>query len=127
MLHLSRRLLAIGVLVLTGTAPLLSQRPVPSGPAAPAPAALERLKADVVREIDSLEAFTQQTVDMLFSMPELGFQEYDTSKYLVGLLREQGFTVTEGVAGIPTAWVATWGSGKPVIAFGSDLDSVPAT
>ena len=127
MTHLPRGLLAIGVLVLSGTAPLLSQRPEPAGAVALAPAVVERLKADALREVDSLETFTQQTVDMLFSMPELGFQEYDTSKYLVGLLREQGFTVTEGVAGIPTAWVATWGSGKPVIAFGSDLDSVPAT
>jgi aminobenzoyl-glutamate utilization protein B len=33
--------------------------------------------------------------------------------------------VREGVAGIPTAWVATWGSGKPVIALGSDLDGIP--
>src|SRR5206468_3275023 len=36
-----------------------------------------------------------------------------------------GFTVREGVAGIPTAWVATWGSGKPVISLGSDIDCIP--
>jgi len=56
---------------------------------------------------------------------ELGFQEFETSKYLVGILRANDFTVRENVAGIPTAWVATWGSGKPVIALGSDLDGIP--
>ena len=31
----------------------------------------------------------------------------------------------EGISGIPTAWMATWGSGKPVIALGSDIDGIP--
>jgi len=43
----------------------------------------------------------------------------------VAILRRNGFTVREGIAGIPTAWMATWGSGKPVIALGSDLDGIP--
>src|SRR5213079_1505217 len=51
--------------------------------------------------------------------------ETETSRYLVDLLRKNGFTVREGVAGIPTAWVATWGSGKPVISLGSDIDDIP--
>ena len=41
------------------------------------------------------------------------------------MLEKNGFTVERGVAGIPTAWVATWGSGKPVIALGSDIDGIP--
>src|SRR5712671_683051 len=64
-------------------------------------------------------------VDQIFSFAELGFQETETSRYLVDLLRKNGFTVREGYAGIPTAWVATWGSGKPVIALGSDIDGIP--
>ena len=43
----------------------------------------------------------------------------------MGILRKEGFQVEEGYAGIPTAWVATWGSGKPVIALGSDIDGIP--
>ena len=66
-------------------------------------------------------------IDQVFSFGELGFQEIETSRYLTGVLRKNGFTVTEGVAGIPTAWVATWGSGKPVIALGSDIDGLPQT
>ena len=63
--------------------------------------------------------------DMVFSFGELGFQEFETSKYLTGILKKNGFTVEAGVAGIPTAWMATWGSGKPVIALGSDIDCIP--
>jgi aminobenzoyl-glutamate utilization protein B len=67
----------------------------------------------------------QVMVDQVFSYGELGFQEFETSKYLTGLLEENGFTVERGVAGIPTAFVARWGSGKPVISLGSDIDDIP--
>jgi aminobenzoyl-glutamate utilization protein B len=67
----------------------------------------------------------QQMTDMVFSFGELGFQEFETSKYLTGILEQNGFTVERGVAGIPTAWVAKFGSGKPVIALGSDVDCIP--
>jgi aminobenzoyl-glutamate utilization protein B len=43
----------------------------------------------------------------------------------VDILKKNGFTVQEGIAGIPTAFMATWGSGKPVIALGSDIDGIP--
>ena len=86
---------------------------------------LARLKQDAVADVESRTRFTQQVVDQIFSFGELGFQEFETSKYLVALLRKEGFTVEEGYAGIPTAWVATWGSGKPVIALGSDIDGIP--
>jgi aminobenzoyl-glutamate utilization protein B len=67
----------------------------------------------------------QEMVDSVFSFGELGFQEVETSKYLTGVLEKNGFTIERGVSGIPTAWVATWGSGKPVIALGSDIDGIP--
>ena len=86
---------------------------------------LTALKAEAVRAVDARATFTQQMVDQIFSYGELGFQEFETSRYLVNLLRENGFTVEEGIAGIPTAWVATWGSGKPVISLGTDIDDIP--
>jgi aminobenzoyl-glutamate utilization protein B len=85
----------------------------------------DALKHDAITEIDALQTLTQQMVDSIFSFGELGFHEFETSKYLVRILKENGFRVEEGVAGIPTAWVATWGSGKPVIALGSDIDGIP--
>jgi aminobenzoyl-glutamate utilization protein B len=61
-------------------------------------------------------------VDQVFSFAEPAFQEVETAKYLTGILEKNGFTVERNYAGMPTAWVATWGSGKPVIALGSDVD-----
>lgn len=99
-----------------------------SAAAAPKPdPRLDRLKKEAASEVDKLAAFTQQMVDSVFSFGELGFQESETHRYLVGILREQGFTVQEGVAGMPTAFMASWGSGRPVIALGSDIDGIPLT
>ena len=96
---------------------------------APAPGdpRVAKLKALVDADVSSPAMFDlgQQMNDMVFSFGEIGFQEVETQKYLGRLLRAQGFTVEDGVAGIPTAWVARWGSGKPVIAFGSDIDGIP--
>jgi aminobenzoyl-glutamate utilization protein B len=89
------------------------------------PARLDAYKREVLQDVESRAQFSQQVNDQIFSFAELGFQEVETSKFLVNLLRQNGFTVTEGVAGIPTAWVATWGSGKPVISLGSDIDDIP--
>ncbi len=88
-------------------------------------ARMAALKKDAVRMIDSMSTFTGQMVDEVFSFGELGMQEFETSKYLTGILEQNGFKVTRGIAGIPTAWVATWGSGKPVISLGSDIDDIP--
>ena len=94
-------------------------------PLAAPPARLADYKREVAAEIDSMAVFTQQMVDQVFSFGELGFQETETTKYLADILRKNGFTVQEGIAGIPTAFMASWGSGKPVIALGSDVDGIP--
>ncbi|NUQ13429.1 MAG: amidohydrolase [Gemmatimonadaceae bacterium] len=86
---------------------------------------LERLKAEALTAVEGKAKMVQEIVDMLFSFGELGFQEFETSKYLTGILEQNGFTVEHRVAGIPTAWVARWGSGKPVISLGSDIDGIP--
>ncbi len=100
--------------------------PTPLAPLAPADSArLERTKAEAARLVDSLRTFSQQMVDQVFSFGELGFQEVETARYLTGVLRKQGFRVETGVSGVPTAWVARWGSGSPVIALGSDVDGIP--
>ena len=86
---------------------------------------LAAFKQEVAREIEGMRDLTQQMVDAVFSYGELGFQEVETSRYLTGILRQHGFRVEEGVSGMPTAWIATWGSGSPVIALGSDIDGIP--
>ena len=83
------------------------------------------MKADLTGQIDAMKKQAQVMVDSVFSFGELGFQEFETSKYLTGILEKEGFKVQRGVAGIPTAWVASWGEGKPVISLGSDIDDIP--
>src|SRR5204862_2339753 len=83
------------------------------------------MKADLAGQIDGMKKQAQVMVDSVFSFGELGFQEIETSKYLTGLLEKEGFKIERDVAGIPTAFVATWGQGKPVIALGSDIDDIP--
>ena len=78
------------------------------------------LKQQILKEVDGNAKLVQVMIDTLYSFGELGFQEFETSKYLTTLLESNGFKVEHGIAGIPTAWMATWGSGEPVIALGSD-------
>jgi aminobenzoyl-glutamate utilization protein B len=89
------------------------------------PAFIDQLKQQALTSVASKEKGVQQMVDMIFSFAELGFQEVETSKYLTNILSENGFAVEKGISGIPTAWMARWGSGSPVIALGSDLDCIP--
>jgi aminobenzoyl-glutamate utilization protein B len=94
-------------------------------PATPVPPKLEAYKKEAAADVDRMYDFTQQMIDSVFSFGELGFQEFETQKYLTAILEKEGFAVERGVAGIPTAWVARWGSGRPVIALGSDVDCIP--
>ena len=128
--HLTRTLAAAAMLLACASA-VSAQKAAPKPAAKPTRVApplnpkLAALKAEAMKDIDSRAQFTQQFVDQVFSFGELGFQEFETSKYIVNILKTNGFTVREGIAGIPTSWIATWGSGKPVIALGSDLDGIP--
>lgn len=89
------------------------------------PKKITALKTEAAQKVDARAKMAQVMVDKVFSFAELGFQEVETSKYLTGILRENGFTIEMGISGIPTAWMAKWGSGSPVIALGSDVDCIP--
>ncbi|MES2294259.1 MAG: peptidase dimerization domain-containing protein [Pseudomonadota bacterium] len=94
---------------------------------APAPgfaAAPPEMKRDAIANVDAHAKLVQVMVDTVFSYAEPGFQEIRTSEYLTGILAKNGFKITKGVAGIPTAWTATWGDGGPLIALGSDEDDL---
>ena len=88
---------------------------------------LEDLKVEAEQMIRDRAKLAQEIVDHLFSFGELGMQEFETQRYLTGLLEEEGFDIELGIAGMPSAWTATWsnGSGEPVIALGSDIDGIP--
>ena len=82
-------------------------------------------QADAVERVDQHAKLAQEIIDSLFSFAELGFQEKQTQRYLTALLQTHGLEVEQGIAEIPTAWWASWGSGKPVIALGTDVDGIP--
>ena len=86
---------------------------------------LTGLKAEAANSVEDMEKLVQEIIDSLFSFSELGFQEFETQRYLTEILESNGFNVEQGVSGIPSAWWATWGTGSPVIALGSDVDGIP--
>lgn len=61
----------------------------------------------------------------IWDLAELGYLEYESSKILQQKLQSEGFTVEAGVAGMPTAFVASWGSGEPVIGILAEFDALP--
>jgi len=61
----------------------------------------------------------------IWSFAEVGYQETRSSALLQEQLKAAGFNVTTGVAEIPTAFMATWGSGKPVIGIVGEFDALP--
>ena len=86
---------------------------------------VEAMKTKALQIVESKAKNIQEMVDMVFSFGELGFQEFETSKYLTGILEKNGFTIERNLSGIPTSWMAKWGTGSPVIALGSDIDCIP--
>ena len=85
------------------------------------------LKEELFAAIEARGKLTQEIVDSIFSFSELGYQEYWTSEYVTGILRDAGFRVTTGQAGMPTAFDARWGSGRPIIGLQTDIDGLPET
>ena len=78
--------------------------------------------------IQSLDAKKQQYVDVatnIWNLAELGYKEGKSANLLQSMLKEEGFTIETGVAGIPTAFTATFGSGTPVIGVLGEYDALP--
>src|SRR3954465_5110979 len=59
---------------------------------------LEALKAEAIKGVDAEAKMIQQMVDQVFSYGELGFQEFETSKYLSNILEQNGFKVQRGIS-----------------------------
>ena len=61
----------------------------------------------------------------IWEVPELHFEEHQSSAYLIGALEEEGFEVEKGVAGLSTAFVGSFGTGKPVVGILGEYDALP--
>ena len=84
-------------------------------------AAADEVLARVSNHADRFGAVSRQ----IWETPELGFHETKSSGLLQQELRANGFTIQAGVAGMPTAFTASWGSGKPVIVLLGEFDALP--
>jgi len=63
--------------------------------------------------------------DAIWNFAELGMQEFNSSALLIKTLEEEGFAVEKGLAGMPTCFIASWGTGKPVIGILGEFDALP--
>lgn len=61
----------------------------------------------------------------IWDYAEPSFKEYKSSKRLAGLLSDEGFKITFGVAGMPTAFIAEWGNGEPIVGYMGEFDALP--
>ncbi|HSC27178.1 MAG TPA: amidohydrolase, partial [Vicinamibacterales bacterium] len=101
--------LAFGVAIAVGWTGLAAQDP----------------KADVSAAIDASRERTERVALQIWEYAEVGYQEKRSSALLQEQLREAGFSIDAGVAGMPTAFVASYGSGKPVIGILAEFDALP--
>jgi len=84
----------------------------------------ENVKKKAFQWISENESDIIQVSDKIWELAELGLKEFKSSALLVEQLRKAGFNIEMGVAGMPTAFVATWGSAKPVIGIMGEYDAL---
>lgn len=87
--------------------------------------AAARQKQAVISEVDRLSGEINRMAMTLWTYSEIALKETKSAEFLADLAEREGFTVERGVAGMPTAFVATWGSGSPVIGILAEYDALP--
>lgn len=85
----------------------------------------QKTKQDLIKQIDSKYDQYATAAKKIWGFAEVGFQETQSSALLQQMLKDAGFTVQNNVAGMPTAFTATYGSGKPVIGILGEFDALP--
>lgn len=82
-------------------------------------------KQTAIEAIDQISSEIHLMAMKLWDYSEIALMEAQSADFLAGVLEEEGFSVERGVAGLPTAFVATWGSGSPVIGVLAEYDALP--
>ena len=83
------------------------------------------LQQEILRHLDTLRPELVAVNQDIWNYAELGLEEFRSSARLIGVLKKAGFKVKEGVSGMPTAFVAEYGSGKPIIGILAEYDALP--
>jgi len=88
---------------------------------------LKDVKVEIAKAVESRKERFWKISDAIWTYAELGLEEHKSAKLLADTLETAGFRVERGVAGMPTAFVASWsqGTGKPVIGFLGEYDALP--
>ncbi len=80
---------------------------------------------DVIKKLDDQSEAYGAIAQNIWDLAEMGYQEEKSSALLQKTLADAGFSITTGVAGIPTAFIAEYGSGTPIIAIMGEYDALP--
>ena len=86
---------------------------------------ISKNKKAVIASVENHKPDLINMSDKIWAQAEIAFQETNSSKILSDYAERNGFTVEKGVAGMPTAFVATYGSGSPVIGILGEFDALP--
>jgi aminobenzoyl-glutamate utilization protein B len=105
--------------------PLLALVALPAAAAPPKSSPVPKVKAAALAEVDKLAPELGRLAAELWSYSETALREERSAAALAGSLEAEGFRVERGVAGMPTAFVATFGSGKPVLGILAEFDALP--
>lgn len=93
--------------------------------ATPTPASAQMSREEVLSFLDASADHYTEIADRIWDLAELGYLETESAALLAGQLEHHGFSVERGVAGIPTAFVASYGNGGPVIGVMGEFDALP--
>ena len=86
---------------------------------------ISKTKKAIIASVEKHEANLIKISDEIWALAETAFEENQSSKLLANYAEKQGFKVDHGVAGMPTAFVATYGSGRPIISVLGEFDALP--
>ncbi len=85
----------------------------------------EALKTNAIKSLDTQFDAYKKIAHQIWDYSEVGYKEYKSSELLQNTLKNAGFSVVPNAANIPTAFVATFGEGKPVIGILAEFDALP--
>ena len=85
----------------------------------------QKTKKDVLKSLNTKSEMYGDISQQIWNYAEMGYQEQKSSALLQKTLEDAGFTIKKGVAGIPTAFIAEYGSGSPVVAIMGEYDALP--
>ena len=111
----ARRIVTVGLMALMAA--------LAAGPAAAQ--SVEEGKQSALDHAAGLEDLVGQMSARLWDYAEIALEEHESAGYLAGVLSSEGFAVEAGVAGMPTAFIASWGSGRPVLGVLAEYDALP--